>query len=145
RGEGWTDHARRLNARRAPPAYFVNYGIAEAADYGVPQLRQRLVIVAYRADIGHGWSLPTATHGQDRLLFDKWVSGDYGRDHGLPAPRVPAEMRAAVEQLEDRSPRGRRWKTVRDALVGLDDPAMSYNHGDHVGRPGARTYSGHRG
>src|SRR2546423_14477085 len=56
RGEGWTDHARRLNARRAPPAYFVNYGIAEAADYGVPQLRQRLVIVAYRADIGHGWS-----------------------------------------------------------------------------------------
>jgi DNA (cytosine-5)-methyltransferase 1 len=144
--ERWFDHDKRLRARRGPKAYDVFYATPQAADYGVPQLRHRLVIVAYRSDLGTTWSELAPNYSRERLLFDQWVTGDYWRDHGLRPPAVPAGLRSTVRRLEtEGQPKARRWRTVRDALTGLDEPSVSRVHGEHVARPGARAYAGHRG
>ena len=39
-------------------------------------------------------------------------------------------------------PEGKRWVTVRDALLGLGEPS---GEGNHVFQPGAKVYTGHTG
>lgn len=55
--------------------YTVEYKILNAADYGVPQRRQRVFIVGVRNDLALDFSFPRATHGNGGLegLFP-WVS-----------------------------------------------------------------------
>lgn len=48
--------------------YEPTWDVLSAADYGVPQQRQRLVVVALRAD--EKYSLPAPTHGADPLAPD---------------------------------------------------------------------------
>lgn len=44
--------------------YFVTYGILNAARYGAPQTRHRLILIAYRRDLGIHPTLPAPTHGR---------------------------------------------------------------------------------
>lgn len=44
--------------------YLVTYGILNAARYGTPQTRHRLILIAYRRDLGIQPTLPAPTHGQ---------------------------------------------------------------------------------
>ncbi len=55
--------------RRAGPGYRVAHVAVNAADYGVPQIRQRVFIVGFRVDTGVTWDPPIATHERD-----KWVT-----------------------------------------------------------------------
>lgn len=55
--------------------YVVNAKLLNAADFGVPQLRQRLFIVGVRKDINFSYNFPNPTHnkeGADGL--SKWIS-----------------------------------------------------------------------
>lgn len=55
--------------------YRVQHQILNAADYGVPQTRQRVIIVGVRTDIAWNYSFPLPTHskdGEDGLPV--WVS-----------------------------------------------------------------------
>lgn len=66
--------------------YRVRYKILNAADYGVPQTRLRVIIVGVRNDIGWEYEFPKETHsqdGQDGLLV--WVSVSEALK-GLPDP-----------------------------------------------------------
>jgi len=45
--------------------------VLDAADYGAPQHRLRTIVVAFRKDIEVDFSLPIATHSNDRSLFSK--------------------------------------------------------------------------
>lgn len=47
--------------------YFVNFGLLNAASYGVPQTRRRLYIVALHKDLGRLPGLPSPTHQIDKL------------------------------------------------------------------------------
>ena len=58
-----------------------------AADYGVPQLRHRVVIVGFRKDVNAHWTFPQATHSKEALLYSKWISGDYWERHSLVRPK----------------------------------------------------------
>lgn len=49
--------------------YKVASMVANAADYGVPQIRRRLFIVGFRRDLGICWEPPAPTHPRER-----WVS-----------------------------------------------------------------------
>lgn len=132
--------------------YNVQYKLLNAADYGVPQTRERVVIVGIRADMGVDWTFPAETHGEDKLLWDMYVTGDYWRRHGLK-PRVESASCNGLKEMAERlrrrygmfEPAHLPWQTVRDALGDVPDPATPHNIADHQFRPGARTYPGHTG
>jgi DNA (cytosine-5)-methyltransferase 1 len=160
--EGWREHKARLerqaDAKGGDPTerYLVlEPRVVNAADYGLPQLRQRVFIVGFRADLTVDWHWPASTHSREALLRDQ-ASGAYWNEHGLP-PRPPLE---AVGKRLDPTLNGhlgdddggpRRWRTLRDALReprplpeprdGQEDPGFH----NHVGIPGARLYKGHSG
>lgn len=65
-GEGWQEHAERLQriaegGRYKGVRYRVEYKLLNAADYGVPQVRERVFIVGFREDIVTPWTWPMKT------------------------------------------------------------------------------------
>lgn len=55
--------------------YEVKYKILNAADYGVPQTRQRVIIVGVRNDVNFEYNFPKATHSKDGTGgLPKWIS-----------------------------------------------------------------------
>ena len=72
--------------------YKVKYQVVNAADYGVPQTRQRVIIVGVRNDIDWEYNYPLPTHSKDGdngLL--KWVSVSEALKE-LPNPDEPNEL-----------------------------------------------------
>ena len=158
--ESWIDHADRLRQHRAIEnaysglSYRVNRRVLNAADFGVPQRRDRLILVGFRSDLGIEWSFPKSTHSLDALLWEQWVSGTYWDRHGIDQPNRPPpsegiHRRVARLQGFDFPPPLRPWRTVRDALAGLPDPEYRSSHCEqvpnHRHQPGARPYPGHTG
>jgi DNA (cytosine-5)-methyltransferase 1 len=69
--------------------YTAVYKVLNAADYGVPQLRKRVIIVGVRNDVNFKYEYPTPTHNEngDNGLR-KWVSvGDAVKN--IPDPDQP--------------------------------------------------------
>ncbi|MDI9694978.1 DNA cytosine methyltransferase [Burkholderia cenocepacia] len=159
RNEDWFDHLLRLQVERTSGrqngkrlTYNVVPTLVNAADYGVPQKRERVFIVGFRSDLGVDWSFPRQTHSYDRLLHDQWVSGEYWERHGVARrnrPTMPSGVESRVRRLAssllfvDELP----WRTVRDAIAGLPNPQSrtANNYSDHRFQPGARVYPGHTG
>jgi DNA (cytosine-5)-methyltransferase 1 len=156
-GESWRDHCRRLEkhhtASQARSEYNVVSELLNAANYGVPQRRERVFIVGFRSDLGVGWSFPRATHSEEALLRSKWIDGDYWDRHEVAKKHRPTleKRRAARVQRLRRGvllPEGRLpWRTVRDAISDLPDPEQFADNTipNHRYNPGARTYKGHTG
>ena len=154
--EDWFEHFRRLQAAKASSnsdshglTYNVMPTVVNAADYGIPQKRERVFIVGFRSDLGINWSFPRATHSLDALLYDQWVTGSYWERHRLDTPKMPSQFSNRVGKLRDALlPLSTLpWRTVRDALVGLGDPksTSSSRHSDHRFQAGAKSYAGHTG
>lgn len=144
--EDFEAHRDRLAASSRPPAYHVRWQLVNAADYGAPQIRFRVLIFGVSAELGVMPSAMPATHSRDRLLWDQYVTGDYWRRHGLRARAKPelARDRARVDHLRaiGEVPEGKPWVTVRDCFSDLGDPTGIDNH---ILQPGARVYKGHTG
>lgn len=155
-GEDWRDHDKRLikalKSTKADPEerYDVKMALVNAADYGVPQVRWRVVVVAFRKDLGLAdWEFPEPTHSEIALWHDQ-ANGDYW-DRAERPPRddiVPANLPLHDGKLP--------WRTLRDAIRGdkargiprLPEPPEAYKaeHPDflhHIRWPGAREYPGH--
>lgn len=157
--EEWTDHMARLEkiktSGRKPKdvRYNVVFQLLNAADYGIPQCRERVLVVGVRGDLGVRFSFPQPTHSQDALLFAKWVSGQYWDRHRIPKsqrPKIPQRLRRRIERLMPLMSMmlPQPWRTVRDALKGL--PKLREGHtsrqiANHFMNPGARSYPGHTG
>lgn len=144
-GESWEDHDKRLiKTQRTAAAndadrYDVHFKLVNAADYGVPQVRWRVFIVAFRRDLGVTWDFPKPTHSAASLAAAQ-ADGSYWDEHDLDR-REPVFTTPLTGSLE--LP---RWRTLRDAIGDMPAPIerrerASYTH--HVGWPGARTYAGH--
>lgn len=158
-GEEWLEHLSRLEryhtrGKRDGLWYRVIHRVLNAADFGVPQKRERLFMVAIRADLGIEWSFPSPTHSPDALLRDQFCTGTYWERHGMTRrrqlePSQQARSRIVTLQrslpLVDLKP----WKTVRDAFLGLDVPRARRTSEEpgltHFTIPGARSYVGHTG
>ncbi len=132
--------------------YKVSFKLINAADYGVPQKRERVVIVGIRADLPGVWSFPAPTHSAERLFWDTHITQSYWDRHKIPEserPSIDPLTIAKVAKIKDQhgffAPLSMPWQTVRDALRNL--PAPQSNHGiiDHVFRDGAKIYPGHTG
>ena len=153
--ENWTKHLARLERHHTYGMvndlhYQVVTRVLNAADFGVPQRRERIFFVGFRADLGIEWSFPEPTHSQDSLLWSQWRSGEYWDFHHLTrhCQETNARTKAAANRLKDKH-KLPRWSTVRDVLSELPDPeneaeaASSYHN--HQFQTGARSYPGHTG
>ncbi|CAG2152543.1 DNA cytosine methyltransferase [Cupriavidus plantarum] len=145
--ESHLEHTDRLEACNLPSQYKVLVVQVNAADYGAPQKRHRVIVAGLRSDLNLELEPPVPTHSRERLLWDQWVTGDYWRNHGLSQPDDGAILstdRTLVKQLRSQkeAPAGRPWVTVRDALRTLGEPNGEANH---VFQDGARVYPGHTG
>lgn len=157
--EQWIEHLARLEryhtrGRREGLYYRVVHRVLNAADYGVPQRRERLFMVALRADLDVEWSFPAPSHSWDSLLWEQYCSGEYWDRHEVSGKRrTPprTELNERIRVLRGRliPPAFKPWKTVRDAIADLpkalpkranDEPGLT-----HFAIDGARAYAGHTG
>ena len=108
-GETRQDHQTRLEryhtrGKRDSLYYRVVFRVLNAADFGVPQRRERVIIVGFRNDLDFAWSFPERTHSHEALLYEQWISGDYWERHAVPKnnrPRRPERQRGTIERLRD--------------------------------------------
>jgi DNA (cytosine-5)-methyltransferase 1 len=173
----WEEHNERIIAAKAvdPPnaeelaeRYTVFVTPVNAADFGVPQIRNRVIIVGFRGDLGvddEVWEKfrPRKTHSEAALNSElRNPRSAYWKRH----KHVPAEVRKQVIERtpsvnpDDEELRLKPWRTLRDAVTGNPDafPALPplpqdglidyKNHpkspvSHHIGWPGARVYTGH--
>jgi DNA (cytosine-5)-methyltransferase 1 len=152
--EIWTDHLARLERHhtsgvRADLHYRVVTRVLNAANYGVPQRRERVVFVGFRDDLDMEWTFPKEAHSLDALLWDQ-TRGDYWDRHEVAKKRRCIAPRAVQrgKSLGER-PATLPWRTVRDAIHDLPDPqfdtAAASGFLNHRFQPGARSYTGHTG
>ena len=152
----WKSHLDRLKRRAGPDdlKYDVHVHTVNAADYGVPQWRERVLIVAFRSDLAASWSLPHPTHSANTLLWEQMKTGAYWTRHGLQRVR-PGHLsrhltfrRRALRRMSEKPDDLQPWRTVRDAIADLPRVRQGQKRvpvPNHFINRGARSYKGHVG
>lgn len=155
--ETWKHHRARLEEHQTSQPdgaeYNVVFRLLNAANYGIPQRRERVFFVGFRSDLGMKWKFPDETHSDAALIKAQWITGEYWDQHAVPkrarpilTPRLGARVeKLRVDGLFD-APKV-RWQTVRDAISDLPDPEKHPRNKalNHIFNPGARSYPGHTG
>ena len=145
-GEPHAVHLERIEESRPARSYEVIWQVVNAADFGAPQIRHRVIIQGLARKLRTTPEPLTPTHSRDRLLWDQWVTKDYWERHGVKAPAAPSDerdaARARILHKSKAPPEGKPWVTLRDAIDGLGEPNEL---NCHVFQPGARSYPGHTG
>jgi DNA (cytosine-5)-methyltransferase 1 len=154
--EDWPEHLTRLERHHTsgePLEYRVVMRLRNAANYGVPQRRERVFFVGFRAELGIEWNFPDETHSLDALIWEQAVTGEYwernkvAKRHRVIHPRFEARARA-LQRLGTPG-EAKAWRTVREALADLPDPERETDAArellNHRFQPGARSYPGHTG
>lgn len=156
-GEDWEMHLSRLEDVHAKGSYKglkynVVFRLLNAADYGVPQKRERVFIVGFRSDLEVEWNFPKKTHSQDALLWEQWVTGEYWKRLKVPAsdrPKLEISEEKIVSRLKKKygsiGPEQKAWVTVREAIQDLPSPKEKNKFNNHIFKDGARSYPGHTG
>jgi len=154
-GEPWERHLKRLEQHHTSGGtrgleYKATFRLLNAANFGVPQRRERVFIVAFRSDLPVKWSFPEPTHSREALAIAKWATGEYWEHHDISKRKrpKPTERDFGVVARSDLFTANKKpWLTVRDALVGLPEPTLKGAEAwhNHVLIPGARSYYGHTG
>jgi DNA (cytosine-5)-methyltransferase 1 len=144
---------RHHTSRRENTEYNVVFRLLNAANYGVPQRRERVFLVGFRSDLGVEWSFPEGDYSESALLRSQWITGEYWERHKVAKrkrPQLAERQVARIERLRgdylfdaEKLP----WLTVRDAISDLADPERTPRNGiaNHIFNPGARSYKGHTG
>ena len=100
--ESWMDHLSALERIHTKGEYNglkynVVFRLLNAADYGVPQIRERVFIVGIRSDLNLAWSFPEPTHSETELMRSQWLSGQYWKNHGITTPPPLSEFPKDVQ------------------------------------------------
>jgi DNA (cytosine-5)-methyltransferase 1 len=157
-GEDWRDHLRRLEEEKEkaakgsldPKHYYevVFKNVVNAADYGIPQTRERVFVVGFRADLKVAWQPPEKKYSKLALVRDQWVTDEYWRRYDMDRPSGARPPSAGVLRLAAAGDGCKPWRTVRDVIHDLPkpkpdtDPPGLTNHRLTLG---AKTYAGHTG
>jgi DNA (cytosine-5)-methyltransferase 1 len=154
--DSWREHRERIEkhhtSRQDRTEYNVVFRLLNAADYGVPQRRERVFFVGFRSDLGVEWSFPEGRCSEDALLRTQWITGEYWERHSVlkrDRPQLTDRQANRVERLHGDYlfDVAKPWLTVRDAIGDLPDPEKKARTdiANHVFNPGARSYAGHTG
>ncbi|MGC5009674.1 DNA cytosine methyltransferase [Streptosporangium sp. DT93] len=165
-GATWQEHdavlRQRIGEETEGPTrrYTVIMTPVNAADYGVPQIRNRIIIVAFRADLKvdvQRFKELVKPGFSEAALFHSMVSGEYWKSHRVPdavRESVMARVPKVIPDPGDTKP----WRTLRDAIAGIDGNKplpriptefldrrehLLGGFTDHIGWPDARIYPGH--
>ncbi|MCZ2442840.1 MAG: DNA cytosine methyltransferase [Flavobacteriales bacterium] len=153
--ETWQNHLKRLEDVHTKGTYGdlkynVIYRLINAADYGVPQCRERVFIVGIRNDLNVSWSFPNPTHSEESLLYSKYVTGSYWEQFNITDKKIIFNESIDARRIEKLAskyalfpPTELPWQTVRQALARPAD--IDHLKPEHQQRAGARTYPGHTG
>jgi len=165
-GVTWQEHdavlSQRIKVEDTDPSkrYRVVMTPVNAADYGVPQVRNRIIIVAFRADLGvdiERFKKLVKPEFSEMALIHSMITGDYWDRHAVPA-KVRESVLARLPKTLPVTDGKRPWRTLRDAIAGIDGAKplppvpvewldrKEHNLGgftDHIGWPDARIYNGH--
>ena len=156
--EEWINHLARLEklntgGKHRGLEYNVVYRLLNAANYGVPQHRWRVLMVGVRSDLGIECAILDQTHEENALLYDQWISGEYWERHRVAKkhrPAMPLSVKRKVARLREcmREMLLEPWQTVRDAIADL--PKLTAGECcpktlNHYSNPGAKSYPGHTG
>lgn len=155
-GEAWPEHLARLERHHTARGdkgglrYNVVHRVLNAANHGVPQRRERVVFVGFRADLGIEWSFPDETHSLEALLWSQCRSLDYWDRHKIAKRDQMMDARHIARGMALREkPVSRPWLTVRDAIGDLPNPETLPEEAaallNHRFQDGARSYIGHTG
>lgn len=125
--ETWEQHSVRLSrihtsADHEVVRYEVIPTVVDAADYGVPQHRHRVIIVGFRSDVEASWAFPQATHGK------------MGKDGLLPW-RTLGDAIANVPELNNEARGGEARSYPGHTGSVLGEPSKAIKAGVH-GVPG---------
>ncbi len=153
--EVWSDHYSRLeevhtSGRRDGLHYRVLPHVLNAADFGIPQRRERVFFVGFQEKLGVRWNFPKPTHSRQALLWDQSANGSYWDRHGISkSTRFYAQRDELLGRSLPFPPTEKPWKSVRDAICDLPAPdsggkSKSGING-HRFQAGARAYVGHTG
>lgn len=157
--ENWLNHLKRLEKIHTSGSterlkYNIIYRLINSADYGVPQKRERVIIVGVRSDLNLSWSFPQPTHSEESLLWSQFVTEEYWNRHEVCDHSqflVTKSNFLKIKKLKQRyslfAPPLKPWRTVRDTISHLPVPTSrgSKEHPDHILRLGAKVYPGHTG
>lgn len=125
----WHEHDAILRKRlRSVPdeeRYEVVMTPVNAADYGVPQIRHRVMLIAFRADLGvdvdaFRKTVTTSKFSQE-ALFRSIRSDEYWERHAS-ITSIPQHV---IDRVEARLPKALKeddcqpWRTLRDAINGF--------------------------
>jgi DNA (cytosine-5)-methyltransferase 1 len=152
RADDWISQLPRLRAfdreKRAGSelVYRVHKILLNAADFGVPQRRERVFFVALRSDVNALWVGPDRTHSAQALRVAQQITGEYWKRHGIA--RKVSRGHPMLGKWTREAGISAPWVTVRDALIGLPEPSSGRSAAgvaNHLVQPGARSYPGHTG
>ncbi|MFC6091478.1 DNA cytosine methyltransferase [Saccharothrix lopnurensis] len=172
----WHEHNAHLNRilgtlsddKGSSDRYRVVMIPVNAANYGVPQVRNRVVLIAFRTDLNvdveaFEKEVKTQRFSEAALLRSmRAEDGPYWQRHTTVPGYIREEIRRQIPKVikeDDCQP----WRTLRDAIQGYGTdvklPALpevdlerldeKFDFGDevgvvdHIGWPGARIYKGH--
>ncbi|MCP5097724.1 MAG: DNA cytosine methyltransferase [Chloroflexi bacterium] len=157
-GQSWENHLSELekihtSGRYDGVKYNVVFRLVDSADYGIPQRRERVIIVGIRNDLNVKWSFPKKTHSLNSLLWSQYVTKEYWQRHGIYPVNVDQlnfQIKKRVEKLRSIygfiPPSEFPWQTVRDVIGHLPFPdKYGEYHSEHILHKGARIYPGHTG
>jgi DNA (cytosine-5)-methyltransferase 1 len=146
----WAGGPKGGNRGDETPFYEISHRLINSADFGVAQTRERVFIVG----VGRGveWAWPKGDHSLSRLLWEKFVTGEYWERHRVrrrDREAIPLSMKKRVEQIRfdhgGGGPGGMAWRTVRDVIGHLPIPSARGAPADHQYAGGAKVYPGHTG
>jgi DNA (cytosine-5)-methyltransferase 1 len=152
KNEDWASHLSRLQRHEVgrpkdAEEYRVIFFQLNAADYGVPQKRARVMFVGFRSDLAISWSPPKPTHSSEALLWTQCREEIYWDRHLVSSmDRTNSAQNIATAFRLTEKPTTKPWLTIRDAIGDLPDPEYEICEiANHKFQGGARAYKGHTG
>lgn len=141
--DNWVDNFNYLKGYKdkssATLSYTVTYRLVNAANYGVPQKRERVIIVGFRNDLKVNWSFPEPTHSEDALLWSQFVTGEYWVKHHIDCTYSRQKATTIKNALEEKyglwGPDLQPWVTIRDVISDLhcEEVKESKEYPGHTG------------
>lgn len=139
--DDWREDYRILKevSKVTEPLYNVTYRLINAADYGVPQKRERVIIVGFRRDLNINWDFPKPTHSEDALLWSQFITGDYWTKHDISNTYNTNIAQQVALSLNKKyglwTPDLLPWATIRDSVSDLaeNDFKSSKEYPGHTG------------